>query len=335
MSSAAIGLALIAIGCTATEGLPTSVPDLESISNTVRRLSYDHERTACVGCPDRWEPQACSFDDELQRGDSGLSAARCVTAGPMVGHREPPPALMIRAARSVQSARESLADSASRPSTRSELALQLYAFGADLQRLGSLEAWDLGTFAREGALDALEGTSPGKSSPGSSPPRGWPAELLALEASAPSPGRLLGIAIVDSFNSHKELDWRGRAGVDRASSLTSPLIRASRAERGSIVQQAELALEPARVGLPPARLPARLASAEAHRDRTHEVALNALLGSYKTCPERLESLGVPVGPGWTLEPERCRATPPVPEAQQETGADSYRVDARDGGAEGI
>lgn len=294
---------------------------MEALANTVRVLSYDHERTSCSGCPERWEPLACAFDEELMRKGSGLTATRCALASPLLGHREPPPALLIQGARSVEAAKEALnkqpMGSRSPPST--DLALQLYSFGADLQRLGSLAAWDQGERARKAALDALEKARP---SPG------WPAELLSIEASAPSPSRLLGIAIIDTFNSYGELDWRGRAGVARAATYTTPLVRASSADRQRVMMEAAATLEPARTGLAPARLTTRLEQAEALRERTHAVALNALLATHKTCPTSLESLGVSVGTGWSLDPKTCRAqaspspAPMHPSAARAAGAET-------------
>lgn len=288
----------VLFGCDTASMRALTAPSEGELSGVVRELSYSLERNSCAGCPTSWEPIACNFADRLKEPDAGLAAATCTIAGPMLGDHLPPPAL-LREARSV--VEESIGVLQQRRARRTDMALQLFAYGADLRRIGSLEAWRLGVSAQTAAVAALVESSPSST---------WPADLLALEEAAPAPRRLLGLAIIDTLNRNPEKTWQVRAGLGEAADLNTAFLRAAPEDGLVLLGQAEVALLGARAGLPPIDLKAALAEAEELRVATRMAAFNAALGARRTCPSSLAELGLPGTETWRLDPASCRALPP-------------------------
>lgn len=298
--AAAVLWATLVAGC-GDEVSTRPAPTPEKLRAQVEQSANQLGRVACAGCPERWETQACRYTEELLRAPDALGAERCAVVQPTLGFPGLPERLPAAATRAVESGKQALARDTRHRDV--DAALRLYAFGADLQRLGSLELWVEGLQARATAVAWL-----GKARPDAQ----WPRELLALEAAAPAPARVVDAAVIATFNRLPEPGWSERAGLAVAAERGAAAVRASPEARADDVRAARQALA---TGWPQGQLPIDLVDAwqasERVRTETQRLALDSTLASGKRCPTALQDL-VPerlgrVPEGWTLDPTTCRA----------------------------
>lgn len=283
-------------------------PTPEKLRGLVEQSATRLGRVSCAGCPDRWETQACRFGEELVRSPGALGAERCAVVQPALGFPGLPERLAPAAAATLAASKESLSKDARHRDV--EAALRVYAFGADLQRLGSLELWVEGLQARATAVGWL-----GKARPDA----GWPGELLALEAAAPAPARVVDAAVLATYNRLPEPGWRERSALAVAADHGAAAVRAASAQRADHVRGARQALGE---GWPDGQLPVDLLDAwqASERVRTESIrlALDATLSRQPRCPADLQALVpehlVRVPDGWSLDAATCRAveTGPTP-----------------------
>lgn len=299
-----------AAGCADSDAmrqLTTSAPSEARLQAMVRRNAGDLGRVSCAGCPERWAPEACAFAEQLMRTQAGVKAARCAMASAALG----PPGVPQRLPASAQAAAQASLDKLAKDTRHRDVdeALQLYAFGSDLQRMGSLELWSDGLLMRARALAWLADAPPAD---------GWPSELLALEAAAPSPGRVAELAVVQAYGLHREHDWQARASLGSASDLSIQAIRGDDTHRAEVVRTTRQALVDAwGTDGPPVDLVESWQAGVLVRSHTQDLALKAALARERRCPDSLDAL-VPehlrsVPEGWVLDTSSClprRLEPP-------------------------
>ena len=310
VAAAALLVVLLAplLGGCGDEVATRPAPPPEKLRELVEHNATVLGRVSCSGCPERWETQPCRFTEELVRGGDGLDAARCAVVQPTLGYPGLPERLPPASARALAAGRETL-----QRDTRHrdiDAALRLYAFGADLQRLGSLELWVDGLTARATAIGWLTEARPDGR---------WPAELLALEAAAPAPARIADAAVIATYNHLTEPGWSERAGIAVASERGAAVVRAAPDRRADEVRAVRQALS---VAWPEGQLPVDLLDAweasERVRSESIRLALDRTLAQQRQCPASLQAL-VPdqlphVPDGWTLEPGSCTALETTPAA---------------------
>lgn len=298
---AAVGLVVLGlVGCgEATSPSMTPAPTPEKLASTVRSHAAVLSRMNCSGCPDRWEPQPCDFMEGVLRAPGSIDPARCTVVQAVIGYPGLPERLPAAVTASVDAGKDALAEDSRHRNI--DQALQIYAFGADLQRLGSVELWHRGLLARAAAVGWLADARPDDR---------WPAELLALEAAAPAPARVTDVALLHSYNRLRERGWSERSALSFASNQAVKVVRLPVHQQAEAVGQVQDALA---TTWPDATLPVDLVdtwqAAELVRSRSVRVALEAALARHKSCPASLDELvpaQIPTVPqGWTLDPTRC------------------------------
>ncbi|NOY28020.1 MAG: hypothetical protein GXP62_19315 [Oligoflexia bacterium] len=292
-----------------------SAPTPSKLAGIAAQQTMSLGRVNCSGCPDRWEPQACDFTDALLRQPDSLNAASCAVVAVSVGRQAIPERLPAVAAHALALGNASLNADVHHKDV--DKALKIYAYGADLQRLGTLGLWQQGLMARAQALGWLADVTPGDY---------WPAELLVLEAAAPAPARVAAVATLQTYNRLRKPGWSQRIAIGDAATLSADVMRqpANLQEQG--MRQVRAALTPA---WPDGELPLDLVdtwhAAQLVRTQTIRVALTAAvrsaLRSQGHCPASLQAL-VPdrmaaVPAGWSLEAKGCvpqESAPPPPPA---------------------
>ena len=280
--------------------LTLTPPSEVQLDPMIRRNANNLGRVSCAGCPERWNAQACGFTDQLMRTDAGVGAARCAAVTPAVGAPGVPQLLPDRARKAVETTEDELnKDQRYRDVDK---ALLLYAFGSDLQRVGSLDQWSQGLTVRTQALAWLARARADDT---------WPSELLALEAAAPAPARVTSLGVLDAYNQQHEHDVPTREALAEASDLAIQAVRTQESERRDAVRRVRDTLAPAWEQKPSIDMVDALEAAQLVREHSIELALNAALSRTPHCPDSLKAL-VPtylhnVPDGWALDVERCTA----------------------------
>jgi len=300
--TAALGLcaAFILWACDAGGGpVLKSAPSTQQLKIMAARHATTLGRVSCSGCPDRWEPRACDFIEDTIRAPGNLDAARCAVVTVPIGRRAIPERLSEAATSTISTAVTRLGTDTRHREV--DQALMLYAYGADLQRVGSLALWRDGLMARAQALAWLSDATPDTV---------WPAELLLLEETAPAPVKVTALVSLQTYNQLSRPGWGERLAVGDASTLTSAALRSSLNQQEDAVRKVRNALSAA---WPDGKLPndpvETWQAALLVRNHTQRVALTASLRSLPSCPGSLDEL-VPsrlrtVPWGWTLDPQTC------------------------------
>ncbi len=300
--------ALLATGCGAGGDIVGSPPpSVHELPQLAAEQAQTLGRVSCGACPDRWMPRPCDFLEELQRGPDSLDALTCAVVTPPSEPPGVPERVTPDLGRLVSAKAETLRQEG--PSHVDD-ALRLYAFGSDVQRLGTIELWLLGQHARAQALAVLADAPPDRT---------WPRELLALDAAAPAPTRIGNVAVLELLLTSLDPGWNERKALGGGAAAARAAIRARPEDQGQAMRELRLALTGA---WPDQQAPIDLVSvwdsAVAVRHRTLAVALNAAVSIDDTCPPSLGAL-VPdtlatVPAGWSLDTTSCTVTgPPLPE----------------------
>ncbi|RME25315.1 MAG: hypothetical protein D6798_09265, partial [Deltaproteobacteria bacterium] len=235
-------------------------------------------RVSCAACPDRWMPRPCDFLEELQRTPDTLDALTCAVVAPPASPPGVPESITPAVERLVTARAEALHDGGNHV----DEALRLYAFGSDLQRLGTIELWLVGQRARAEALRYLAEAPPDDR---------WPRELMDLEAAAPAPSRIGNVAVLELLLNTRDPGWNARKALGRGAEAARAAIRARPEEQGDAMRQLRLALSTAWPdGQAPIDIVSVWDSAVAVRHRSIEVALTAAVSAQPTCPPSLDSL---------------------------------------------
>lgn len=289
--------------------LATPAPEPSEIPAIAQRHAEQLGRLSCAGCPDSWTPAPCDVLDKLQREAPIAETVKCsIVATP---YRDPaiPQGLPARTRQRIEEEARALGQARK---DKADRALQLYALGADLQRLGTLELWALGLDTRTEALAVLASLPPD---------RAWPRALMDLEASAPAPARVADAGVLQAILQEHEMGWQKRQLVARASDQARAAIRLPFDKQEQAIRDVRQSL----AGLwneerAPVDLLEAWKASSLVRDRTHQLALQAVLSGQKSCPASLSDL-VPaaiafVPEGWTLDKDRCRPVTPRPIGQE-------------------
>ncbi|MCB9778377.1 MAG: hypothetical protein H6742_07430 [Alphaproteobacteria bacterium] len=294
----AMGLGPLAACGELGEVLGPPAPTVEELPAVLEPHAASLTRLSCAGCPERWEPASCEFTESLLRGE-GLQASHCAVVQTGTGRNAVPERLLPLARRHINDAREDL----DRTRNPVDGALALYAFGSDLQRLGSLDSWKLGLEARAQALAVLsEQKGEGR----------WTAELLALESVAPAPARAADVAVLDTAARLVNPERSQRQAILMGSRAAREALRVRPEQRASAMRDVRQGLSAA---LPQGRTELDLVEAwegaEYVRERSIGIALDAALAARRSCPASLDEL-VPavihrVPDGWQLDGTACRA----------------------------
>ena len=190
--------------------LPAPAGELEELT---KRHTAALSRDGAPGYPRGWSLRPCTFVDELLRPGAGTSAATCQALEARGAQRGLPDHVHALAQQRFGEALGAL--------TRAEDALQLYAFGGDLQRLGEAELWALGVEAQARALDALEARDEG----------GWSRSLQALVEAAPPPTRVADALLLDRLASGERVTVSELKKLEKASIYASNAAHTKGVER--------------------------------------------------------------------------------------------------------
>lgn len=283
------------VACACARDVPASPAELAALWE---RHTAPLSRSTCPGCPTSWALRPCTFAEELLKPGTGVRAALCQSLSARGDRRGLPSQV-----RSV--AQQRLGEALVLIPTSDDEALQLYAFGSDLQRLADPELWRLGAEAQARAVDALVAM------PAAS---GWPGRLLRLAESAPPPVRVADVLILDALATEPDLSTTDLTELERAS------IYASNAVQTAGEQRAEQMAGFASARAWSADATSLWRASEAQRDRTISAAINAALhlatGDGRRCPTLrglVPGLLQDEPAGWSVDRETCEArkiTPP-------------------------